>query len=102
MTKSGSEPFLLWVNPDDINDNKDYVVDATNTEDPVVGAFTTKLLETSNDTIISTATIKELNLTDIMSAGISCRDGIGNNSTMYVADLGKKNFLNLNFVITMT
>ena len=93
MTVSGSGlPFLLWLNPDNEQDLKAYITNPNdpNTKDAAVGAFMTNVVNDSGDTIISTATINELNLTDIMSAGISCLDGVGNNQTLYVADAGRK------------
>ena len=91
VTVSGNESLLLfWLNPDNNQDWKIYFANDTSIhKDDVVGAFTTKL-KVSNDTIISTATINDLNLVDIMSAGISCFDSVGNNQTLYVADSGKK------------
>ena len=91
MTVSGNESlFLLWLNPDNEQDWKVYIPSDTNTKDAAVGAFMTKVVNDSSDTIISTATINELNLMDIMSAGISCFDSVGNNQTLYVADAGRK------------
>ena len=93
-TVSGSDGLLLiWLNPDNKEDLEFYQVNDTNIQnDNAVGEFTTKLVEARNDTIISTATINELNLADIMYAGISCLDGFGtcNNQTLYVADSGRK------------
>ena len=92
VTVSGNESlFLLWLNPDNEHDRKLYLVNESFIhEDVVVGAFTTEIVQGGSDTIISTATINELNLVDIMSAGISCFDGVGNNQTLYVAESGRK------------
>ena len=92
VTVSGNESLiLLWLNLDDGHDRKLYFVNDTNLyEDIVVRAFTTQLVKASNDTLISTATINELNAVDNTSAGIICFDSVGNSNTLYVAGSGKK------------
>ena len=92
VTASANESLLLaWFNPNHELDAKVYIVNDTSIKtDNVVGVFTTKLVKASSDTIISTATINELNVAEIMYAGISCLDGAGNNQTLYVADSGRK------------
>ena len=92
-TVSGSDALIMvWLNPENNKDKKIYQANDTDIDnDDVVGAFTTKLVEASNNTIVSTATIIQLNPVDFTSAGISCDDGTGNNKrTLYVADSGWK------------
>ena len=92
VTASANESLLLaWLNPNNEQDAKVYIVNDTSVKiEEVVGAFTTKFVDASSDTIISTATINELNAAEIMYAGISCLDGAGKNDTVYVADTGRK------------
>ena len=54
-----------------------------------IGPFTTKIVETSNGSIVATATIKGITYEDVPCAGISCNDFFGSRSVLYVA-LGKK------------
>lgn len=92
VTASANETLLLaWFNPNNEQDAKVYIVNDTSFKiDNVVGAFTTKLVKASSDTLISTATINALNVAEIMYTGISCLDGPGDNHTVYVADTGRK------------
>ena len=92
VTVSGIQSLILtWINPNNGQDRKLYLVNDVNIgNDPVVGAFTTKLVDFSNDTIISTATIGKINFVDVVPAGINCLDSIGNNKTLHVIESGTK------------
>ena len=86
VTVSGTESLaLLWINPNNGSDSKFYSIDDP-IGDSTVGAFTTEIV---SDTITSTATVNNITLVDIMSAGITCIDSVSE-MTLYVADSGKK------------
>ena len=88
---SNQSLILIWFNPNNNEDRKLYIVNDTDvSNDPVVGSFTTELVGYSSNTIISTATVQEINFTDAMQTGINCFDSIGNNETMYITGSGRK------------
>ena len=88
---SNQSLILIWLNPSNNEDRKLYIVNDTDvSNDPVVGAFATELVGYSSNTIISTATVQEINFMDVMQAGISCMDSGGISTTMNVTESGRK------------
>ena len=88
---SNQSLILIWLNPSNNEDRKLYIVNDTDvSNDPVVGAFTTELVGYSSNTIISTATMQEINFMDVTQAGISCVDSGGISETMYITGSGRK------------
>lgn len=85
VSQNQSLLILYWINPDDINDRVLYYLNSIEDgNDFLVGSFATALEELSDDTIVSTATIKEVNFVNSMPAGIICRDSISNEKKLYV------------------
>ena len=72
------ENYIYLVNDDSIGN------------DPIVGTFTTDFVGFTHNTIISTATIYQINLVEAMHAGISCWESIGNNKTLHVTESSRK------------
>ena len=84
--------FLFFSNAFDGHHTNRVFYDAGSTisaNSSTVGLFTTKVVEVSNDSIVATATIKEITSQNDTCTGIKCEDGSGVESVLYVA-LGKK------------